>query len=96
MKACIDITTERRAKQIAYNKEHGITPTTTIRVLDNDLKVEDPAELYNSRSKLDKMPKSERKKILQELKAKMLLAAKKLDFEEAARLRDQIAKIKKL
>ena len=96
MKACIDITTERRAKQIAYNQKHGITPTTTIRVLDNDLKVEDPAELYNSRSKLDKMPKSERKKILQELKAQMLLAAKKLDFEEAARLRDQIAKIKKL
>ncbi len=96
MKACIDITTERRAKQMAYNQKHGITPTTTIRVLDNDLKVEDPAELYNSQSKLDKMPKSERKKILQELKAKMLLAAKKLDFEEAARLRDQIAKIKKL
>ena len=96
MKACIDITTERRAKQMAYNQKHGITPTTTIRVLDNDLKVEDPAELYNSKSKLDKMPKSERKKILQELKAKMLLAAKKLDFEEAARLRDQIAKIKKL
>ena len=42
------------------------------------------------------MPKAERKKIVNELKAKMLVAAKNLEFEEAARLRDQIAKIKKL
>jgi len=42
------------------------------------------------------MPASERRKIIQELKAKMLVAAKKLDFEEAARLRDEIAKLKKL
>ncbi len=96
MQACIDITQKRRAKQIAYNKEHGITPTTTIRELDTDLKVEDAGELYNKRSKLDRMPKAERQKLLKELKAKMLVAAKKLEFEEAARLRDEIAKIKKL
>jgi excinuclease ABC subunit B len=96
MKETIDITSKRREVQIAYNKKHGITPKTTLRELDTDLKVEDAGELYNKQSKLDRMPKAERKKILNELKAKMLVASKNLEFEEAARLRDQIAKIKKL
>ncbi|GIT98642.1 excinuclease ABC subunit UvrB [Sulfurovum sp. TSL1] len=96
MQFTIDTTQDRREKQIAYNKEHGITPQTTLRVLDTDLKVEDAGELYNKQSKLDKMPKAERQQMVKELKAKMLAAAKNLDFEEAARLRDQIAKIKKL
>ena len=96
MQACIDITQARRQKQIAYNKEHNITPKTTIRELDTNLRVEDAGELYNKRSKLDKMPAAERQRLVKELKAKMLAAAKKLDFEEAARLRDEIAKIKKL
>ncbi len=96
MQFTIDTTQARREKQIAYNKAHGITPQTTLRVLDTDLKVEDSGELYNKQSKLDKMPKAERQQMVKELKAKMLAAAKNLDFEEAARLRDQIAKIKKL
>ncbi len=96
MQATIDITSARRKKQIAYNEKHGITPKTTLRELDANLKVEDAGELYNKSSKLDKMPKAERQKLVKELKAKMLNAAKKLDFEEAARCRDEIAKIKKL
>ena len=96
MQACIDITQSRRAKQIAYNEEHGITPTTTLRELDTNLRVEDAGELYNTRNKLDKIPKAERQRLVKELKAQMHAAAKKLDFEEAARLRDEIAKIKKL
>lgn len=96
MQACIDVTQKRRVKQTAYNHKHGITPTTTIRELDANLKVEDAGELYNKRSKLDKMPKAERQRLVKELKAKMLVAAKKLEFEEAARIRDEIAKIKKL
>jgi excinuclease ABC subunit B len=96
MKETIEITQTRRAKQIAYNKKHGITPQTTIRELDTNLKVEDAGELYNKRAKLDKMPKAERQKLIKELKAKMLAAAKNLEFEEAARLRDEITKIKKL
>ena len=96
MRETIEITQKRRQKQITYNKKHGITPKTTLRELDTDLKVEDSGELYNKRSKMDKMPKAERQKIVKELKAKMLVAAKNLEFEEAARLRDQIAKIKKL
>lgn len=96
MQFTIDTTGERREKQIAYNKKHGITPKTTIRELDTNLKVEDAGELYNKRSKLDKMPKAERQQLVKELKAKMLAAAKNLEFEEAARLRDEIAKVKKL
>jgi len=96
MQETIDITNERRVKQMAYNKKYNITPTTTLRQLDTDLKVEDSGELYGKQSKIDKMPKAERQNIIKELKAKMLEASKKLEFEEAARLRDQIAKIKKL
>jgi len=96
MQETIDITKKRRAKQIEYNQKHNITPTTTLRQLDADLKVEDAGELYNKRAKLDKMPKAERQKLIKELKAKMLEASKKLEFEEAARLRDEIARVKKL
>jgi excinuclease ABC subunit B len=59
MKFTIGVTQTRREKQMAYNKKHGITPKTTIRELDTNLKVEDAGELYNKRSKLDKMPKAE-------------------------------------
>ena len=73
-----------------------VSPKTTLRELDTNLKVDDDGELYNKRSKLDKMPKAERQQLVKELKAKMLAAAKNLEFEEAARLRDEIAKVKKL
>ncbi len=96
MQRAIDTTTARREIQIAYNKEHGITPTTVKRLMDNDLKVDDAGELYNKSKNAEKMPKAERKKLLDELNAKMKYAAKNLEFEEAARLRDEIMKIKKL
>ena len=96
MQAAIDITNQRREKQMAYNKANGITPTTVKRKLDENLKLEDTGELYNKRKKLEKMPAAERKKILDELNKKMKEAARKLEFEEAARLRDEIAKIRQL
>ncbi len=96
MQSCIEITHQRRKKQMEYNKKHGIVPKTTIRELDTDLKVADPGELYDRSSKLDRMPKAERQRVVAELKAAMLAAAKKLEFEEAARLRDEIARIKRL
>ncbi len=96
MQECIDVTQSRRAKQIEYNKKHGITPKTTKRTLDTNLKLEDNGEILNKAKKAQKMPASERQKIIKELKAKMLEASKRLDFEEAARLRDEIAKLKKL
>ena len=96
MQECIDTTESRREQQIAYNKAHNITPKSTKRSLDTNLKVEDTGELYSKASRAQKMPASQRQKIVKELKAKMLAASKRLDFEEAARCRDEIAKLKKL
>ncbi len=96
MQECIDVTQKRRQRQKEYNKRHNITPKTTIRELDKNLKVEDAGVLYERISNSEKMPKAQRQKLIKELKSKMLAAAKKLEFEEAARLRDEIAKIKKL
>ena len=96
MQKAIDTTTSRRKIQEANNKKHGITPTTTIRKLDANLKVEDYGDLYQKHNKMDKMPASEKKAMTKVLMLKMKQAAKELNFEEAARLRDEIAKIKKL
>ncbi len=95
MKFAIETTQNRRKIQEAYNKEHGITPTTTIRRLDEDLKMEEYDDTALKREKLTKMPASERKKILVELNKQMTKAAKDLNFEEAIRLRDEIEKLKK-
>jgi len=96
MQFAIDVTNERRAIQEAHNKEHGITPKSTIRTLDENLKLEEYDEVANKLDKLDKMPASERKKMLVELNKQMKKAAHDLNFEEAIRLRDEIEKIKKL
>jgi len=96
MQFAIDTTTKRREIQEAHNKKHGITPTTTIRRLDEDLKVEEYDDIALKMDKLNKMPATERKKMLVELNKQMNKAAKDLNFEEAIRLRDEIDKIKKL
>ncbi|MEA3522806.1 MAG: excinuclease ABC subunit UvrB [Campylobacterota bacterium] len=96
MQRAIDKTNSRREIQDSYNKKHGIIPRTTTRKLDENLKNEDDGELYNKRKKVEKLPKAERKKLLDELNRKMKEAAKALEFEEAARLRDEIMKIKQL
>lgn len=96
MQRAIDKTNTRREKQDAYNKAHGIIPQTTKRKLDENLKNEDDGALYSKRKKVEKLPKAERKKLLDELNRKMKEAAKALEFEEAARLRDEIMKIKQL
>lgn len=89
-KAC-EITDYRRAKQMEYNALHQITPRSVKREVEEELKFESAS---SSSSKKSKIPKSEREAIIKELKIKMLEASKKLDFTEAARLRDEIAKIR--
>ncbi|WP_458699645.1 excinuclease ABC subunit UvrB [Sulfurospirillum sp. 1307] len=96
MKYAIELTNKRREAQIEFNKKHNITPKTTKRVLDENLKVEELGEIYNKLDKKDKIPPSERKKIIKELTAKMHEAAKSLEFEKAAKLRDEIAKLRKI
>lgn len=96
MQEAIDTTNERRKLQEEYNKKHKITPTSVKRNLEQSLKNEDLGEIYRKGAKFEKMPASERAKIVKELRKEMLEAAKNLEFEKAAALRDEIKKLKDL
>lgn len=97
MQEAIDITNKRRELQMAYNKKHNITPKSVKRSIEDSLKNEvDDAEIYRKSKKLEKMPASERAKIVKELRKQMLEAAKLLEFEKAAALRDEINKLRSL
>ena len=91
-------TDRRRAIQVAYNEQHGITPTTVRKAIGDDLKRDD--EAYSS--------KGQEKAAAQEgyvgnnleahltyLRDQMLQAASNLEFEQAAKLRDEIEKLQK-
>ncbi|MSN96502.1 excinuclease ABC subunit UvrB [Campylobacter sp. FMV-PI01] len=94
MKEAIEITQNRRKYQDEYNKKHGITPRSASRNIEDSLKTEDTAEILRASKNLEKMPANERAKIIKELRREMLEAANKLEFEKAAALRDEIAKLK--
>lgn len=97
MKEAMDITNKRRELQMAYNKKHNITPKSVKRNLEDSLKNEvNEAEIYRKSKKLEKMPASERAKLVKELRKQMLEAAKMLEFEKAAALRDEINKLRTL
>lgn len=97
MKEAMDITNKRRELQMAYNKKHNITPKSVKRNLEDSLKNEvNEAEIYRKSKKLEKMPASERAKLVKELRKQMLEAAKLLEFEKAAALRDEINKLRSL
>lgn len=96
MQRAFDITDYRRAKQEAFNKEHNIQPKSVQRGLEDELKIESSglSRLYEKGS--NKIPKTERDSIIKDLTLKMQQAAKALEFEEAARIRDEIARIRKM
>ncbi|MBK1973792.1 excinuclease ABC subunit UvrB [Campylobacter sp. TTU-622] len=97
MQEAIDTTNERRKLQEAYNKKHHITPTSVKRHLEKSLKnEEDLGEIYRKNKKFEKMPVNERAKVIKELRKEMLEAAKALEFEKAASIRDEINKLKNL
>ncbi|MBF7049267.1 excinuclease ABC subunit UvrB [Campylobacter volucris] len=97
MQEAIDITNERRALQEAYNKKHKIIPTSVKRNIEESLKQDfDQGEIYRKGKELEKMPAKERTKIIKELRKQMLEAAKNLEFEKAAMIRDEINKLKTL
>ena len=96
MQFALDETSRRRKIQEDHNTLHGITPKSTKRRLDQSLKLEEYDELAWKKEKIEKMPASERKKILIELNRQMKKAAQDLNFEEAIRLRDEISKVKEI
>ena len=80
----------RRDKQIAYNEEHGITPRSVIRPVQESLRVKKEEEEDNLAVAEDVSSK-DAKKLAKQLEKEMIEAVKKLEFEKAALLRDQIA-----
>lgn len=98
MQKAIDETYRRREKQIAYNKEHNITPTTIkkdVHELIRATVAAEETEQYESKAKqFEKMPKKEKEKVIEQMEKEMKEAAKALDFEKAAELRDIIFELK--
>ncbi len=103
MQAAIDETNRRRAIQMQYNADHGIIPQTIIKPIRDviELRAKDEIAAASGRGKkgakkTDMVPVSaqERETLITELTAEMKLAAKNLEFERAAYLRDRINEIK--
>lgn len=97
MQRAIDETNRRRAKQEAYNREHGIEPVSIIKAV-RDLTdqvsihaVSEPQGAYHVRQDT---PKAELSRIIAELEKQMKEAARNLEFEKAAILRDQIYELR--
>lgn len=90
MQRAMDETARRRKLQQAFNEEHGIVPKTIkkdIRAVIESMKAIDTTDLNEQETDYDAM--------IEELTSKMLAAAERLDFEEAAKLRDSITRLKK-
>jgi excinuclease ABC subunit B len=94
IKAALEITERRRKIQIAYNKKHGITPTTTKKSFSSALsnlytkKVSDDGDAFSK-----KIPTA---RDIENMKKEMLEAASNLDFEKASNLRDEIKRLESL
>ena len=101
MKYAIDETNRRRAKQLAYNEEHHIKPVTIQKAiydiserLTTSTAISDAREDF--RDTKARLPKNELKHALAQLEREMKEAAKNLEFEKAAELRDQVYEMRGL
>ena len=96
MQAAIDETNRRRGIQEAYNAEHGITPTSIAKEIDEGLRAIIPDKEKDKPKKLDlkKIPKDEYASLIKDLSGQMDLASANLEFEKAAEIRDMIADIR--
>ena len=98
MQEALEETNRRRQKQLAYNKEHGITPQTIKKSISNALKEMTESD-YLDESKTNKQELSDIKNIEKKLKEytkKMKDAAANLEFEEAVIYRDKIKELEEL
>ncbi|QOL19762.1 excinuclease ABC subunit UvrB [Candidatus Bodocaedibacter vickermanii] len=93
MKAALDETDRRRTKQVAYNEKHGITPTTIKKNLKHIL--HEWQEEVAVEETIAVAEKTVTPKQIEKLRKQMLTAAENLDFEVAARLRDEIKELER-
>lgn len=97
MDFAINETKRRRQIQEEYNRKHGITPKTIQKEIHDVIRATIAAEEqeeYSTTDKYGKLSKKEREKLIQKLEAEMKEAAKALDFERAAELRDLVLELK--
>ena len=94
MRLAIDETERRRAKQAAYNAEHGIVPKTIVKSVRELIEISSESEKTLRRADGVKLTKSERKELIEKLEKEMKAAAKMLEFELAAQLRDEIVRLR--
>lgn len=94
MRLAIDETERRRAKQAKYNAEHGIVPKTIIKSVRDMIEISSDASSTAHRKDGVKMTRGERKALIVELEKQMKAAAKMLEFELAAELRDRIIRLR--
>ncbi len=96
MRAAMDETDRRRAKQLAYNAEHGVTPTQITKAIRRGIE----AELRGRKTAREAVRSTEaafdRDELIADLQHEMFDAAENLEFEKAAALRDKIEAVKKL
>ncbi len=94
MRVAMDETERRRVKQLAYNEAHGITPTTVKKAIRMGIELELRARRTAKEAFTTDGKAYDRAELLAELEKTMLEAAQNLDFEKAARIRDQINEVK--
>lgn len=90
MKRAIDETNRRRKIQMEYNKKHGITPKTIIKPVFEVIEATKPVEIKD----ID-LNEENKELLIKNIEEQMHKAAKELDFERAAKLRDLLFKLKK-
>ena len=97
MRLAIQETERRRTVQMAYNEEHGITPTTIQKSVRNLISISKKVAAEELRMEKDpeSMSKKELEKLAKDLEKQMKKAAAELNFEAAAELRDKMVEIKK-
>ncbi len=97
MEVAISETKRRRAIQEEYNEKHGVTPTTIVKSIHEVIRATHAAEEqeeYSVTEQLSKLTKKERKKVMADMEKEMKEAAKALNFERAAELRDILLELK--
>jgi excinuclease ABC subunit B len=100
LKAAIEETNRRREIQRRYNEEHGIEPASIIKAIDSDLVKMANLDYFeipgSPKSKLEQMEGEDIDKTISRLQKEMKEAAKNLDFEKAAEIRDRLRELKEL